>query len=144
MIWFDNLDVMLSCSYHVQKMYSNNCGTHTLSIQMDGANVTGQKGLYASAVKDESNGQYIVKVVNLAEEAQEICLQFKGLSRKQTLDCPVACTQLHADDPYAENTLENPDTIVPVNTILEPSSWSKNTFTTTIGPRTFAVYTIAY
>ena len=111
---------------------------------MDGTNVTGQKGLYASAVRDEANGQYIVKVVNLAEDAQDICLQFKGLSRKQTLDCPVTCTQLHADDPYAENTLENPDTIVPVTTILEPSSWNKNTLTTTIGPRTFVVYTIAY
>jgi alpha-L-arabinofuranosidase len=144
MIWFNNLDVMLSCSYHVQKMYSTNSGTHSLSIRMDGANVTGQKGLYASAVKDEEKKQYIVKVVNLADQAQEICLQFKGLSRKETLDCPVTCTVLHSDDPYAENTLENPNAIVPVTSVIEPSSWCKNKLTGTIGPRTFAVYTISY
>ena len=144
MIWFNNLDVMLSCSYHVQKMYSTNCGTHSLPIVMDGANVTGQHGLYASAVRDEADRKYIIKVVNLASVEQELSLQFKGLSRKETLDCPVTCTVLHSDDPYAENTLENPETIVPVTSVLEPSSWNKNSFTTTIGPRTFAVYTISY
>ena len=144
MIWFDNLDVMLSCSYHVQKMYSTNCGTHSLSIKMDGSNITGQRGLYASAVRDEVKRQYIIKVANLADEAQEISLQFKGLSRKETLDCPVTCTILHSDDPYAENTLENPNAIVPVTSVIEPSSWNKNKLTSTIGPRTFAVYTISY
>ena len=144
MIWFDNLDVMLSCSYHVQKMYSTYSGTHSLPIKMDGANVTGQKGLYASAVKDEDARQYIIKVVNLSDQTQDIYLQFKGLSRKQTLDCPVTCIVLHSDDPYAENTLENPEAIVPVTSVLEPSLWNKNTLTTTVGPRTFAVYTIKY
>ena len=144
MIWFNNLDVMLSCSYHVQKMYSTNCGTHSLPIVMDGANVTGQRGLYASAVRDEKKREYIIKVVNLAYEAQEIGLQFKGLSRKETLDCPVTCTLLHSDDPYAENTLENPNAIVPVTSVIEPSSWYKNKLTSTIGPRTFAVFTISY
>ena len=142
--WFDNLDVMLSCSYHVQKMYSTNCGTHSLSIKMDEENVTGQRGLYASAVRDEVKRQYIIKVANLADEAQEISLQFKGLSRKETLDCPVTFTVLHSDDPYAENTLENPDAIVPVTSVIEPSSWYKNTLTTSIGPRTFVVFTMEY
>ena len=144
MIWFDNLDVMLSCSYHVQKMYSTNCGTHSIPITLDGANVTGQRGLYASAVRNEVKKQYIIKVANLAYEAQEISLQFKGLSRKETLDCPVTCTQLHSDDPYAENTLENPNAIVPVASVIEPSSWYKNTLTTSIGPRTFVVFTMEY
>ena len=144
MIWFDNLEVMLSCSYHVQKMYSTNCGTHSLSILMDGADVTGQRGLYASAVRDEDRRQYIIKVVNLASDAQEICLKFDGLSRKETLDCPITCTVLHSDDPYAENTMENPEAIAPVTTILDPSLWNKNAVTTTIGPRTFAVYNISY
>ena len=111
---------------------------------MDGANVTGQHGLYASAVRDEVKRQYIIKVANLAYEAQEISLQFKGLSRKETLDCPVTCTQLHSDDPYAENTLENPEAIVPVTTVIDASSWTMNTLATSIGPRTFAVYTMEY
>lgn len=150
MIWFDNLDVMLSCSYHVQKMYSTNCGTHSLPVLMDGKIVAGQsaegfgEGLYASAVRDEVSRKYIVKVVNLAHEAKEITLKFNGLSRKETLDGPVSCTELHSDDPYAENTLDAPQTVIPKSSTLDASLWHKNTITTEIGPRTFAVYSILY
>ena len=145
MIWFDNLQTMRSCSYYVQQMYATNCGTHSLPVLMNGEIVAGQNTpLYASAVRDEARRQYIVKVVNLAHEAQEITLQFKGLSRKETLDSPVTCTVLHSDDPYAENTIEAPQTIVPVASTLDPSLWHKNTLTTTIDPRTFVVYTVSY
>ena len=161
MIWFDNLQTMRSCSYYVQQMYATNCGTHSLPVLMDGEIVAGQtgpgsdklngpdsagfgEGLYASAVRDEARRQYIVKVVNLASEAQEITLQFKGLSRKETLDAPVTCTVLHSDDPYAENTIDAPDTVVPVVSTLDASLWHKNTLTTTIGPRSFAVYSVDY
>ena len=145
MIWYDNLDVMLSCSYYVQQMYSTNCGTHSLPVLMNGEIVAGQNGsLYASAVRDEVSRNYIVKVVNLASEAQEITLKFDGLTRKETLDGPVTCTVLHSDDPYAENTLEAPQTIVPEISTLDASLWHKNTLTTVIGPRTFTVYTVQY
>jgi alpha-L-arabinofuranosidase len=145
MIWFDNLQTMRSCSYYVQQMYSTNCGTHSLPVLMNGEIVAGQNGsLYASAVRDEVSRNYIVKVVNLASEAQEITLKFDGLTRKETLDGPVTCTVLHSDDPYAENTLESPQTIVPEISTLDASLWHKNTLTTTIGPRTFVVYTVSY
>jgi alpha-L-arabinofuranosidase len=117
---------------------------------MNGEIVAGQsaegfgEGLYASAVRDEVNRKYIVKVVNLAHEAKEISLKFKGLSRKETLDGTVTCTMLHSDDPYAENTIEAPHTIVPVESALNTSLWHKNSFTTVIGPRTFVVYSVQY
>lgn len=145
MIWFDNLQTMRSCSYYVQQMYATNCGTHSLPILMNGEIVAGQnKSLYASAVRDEDSRQYIIKVVNLASEAQEITLKFDGLKRKETLDGTVTCTTLHSDDPYAENTIEAPQTIVPVESALNTSLWHKNTLTTTIGPRTFVVYSVQY
>ena len=117
---------------------------------MDGEIVAGQgaegfgEGLYASAVRDEVNRKYIVKVVNLAHEAKEITMKFAGLRRKETLDGPVSCMELHSDDPYAENTLEEPQSIVPMASILDASLWNKNTISTVIGPRTFAVYTVEY
>jgi alpha-L-arabinofuranosidase len=150
MIWFDNLDVMRSCSYYVQQMYATNCGTHSLPALMNGEIVAGQsgdgfgEGLYASAVRDEVNRKYIVKVVNLAHEAKEITLKFDGLRRKETLNSTVKCTTLHSDDPHAENTLKAPQTIVPVASILDASLWNKNAITTVIGSRTFAVYTLRY
>ena len=142
MIWFDNLNTMRSCSYYVQQMYSTNRGTHSLPISMDGEIVAGERELYASAVRDEGGRKYIIKVVNLASEAQEITLKFTGLSRKETLDGAVTCITLHSDDPYAENTLEEPYKIVPVSSVLDQSLWHKNTISTTIDHRTFAVYTI--
>ena len=150
MIWFDNLDVMRSCSYYVQQMYATNCGTHSLPVLMNGEIVAGQgaegfgEGLYASAVRDEVNRKYIVKVVNLAHEAKEITLKFDGLRRKEALNGTVTCTTLHSDDPYAENTLEAPQAIVPVASTLDASLWNKNTISTVIGPRTFVVYTVEY
>ena len=52
--------------------------------------------------------------------------------------------ELHSDDPYAENTLEAPQTIVPVESTLDSSLWNKNTISTVIGPRTFVVYSVQY
>ena len=144
MIWFDNLNTMRSCSYYVQQMYAVNRGTHSLPVLMDGEIVAGQDGLYASAVRDEASKQYIVKVVNLASEPQEINLRFERLGRKVVLDRPVSCTVLHSDDPYADNTLEAPQTVVPVFSTLDPSLWHKNTLTTTISPRSFVVYSVSY
>jgi alpha-L-arabinofuranosidase len=112
---------------------------------MNGEIVAGQNGsLYASAVRDEVSRNYIVKVVNLASEAQEITLKFDGLKRKETLDGTVTCTTLHSENPYAENTIEAPQTVVPVESALNTSLWHKNSFTTTIGPRTFVVYSVQY
>ena len=89
----------------------------------------------ASSVKEYNDAVAYFSMHNLSTD---------GLSRKETLDCPVTCTILHSDDPYAENTLENPDAIVPVTSVIEPSSWYKNTLTTSIGPRTFVVFTMEY
>ena len=71
-------------------------------------------------------------------------MKFDGLSRKETLDGPVSCMELHSDDPYAENTLEAPQTIVPVESTLDASLWNKNAISTVIGPRTFVVYSVQY
>jgi hypothetical protein len=52
--------------------------------------------------------------------------------------------ELHSDDPYAENTIEAPQTIVPAASTLDASLWNKNSISTVIGPRTFVVYSVSY
>lgn len=143
MIWFDNLDVMLSCSYHVQKLYATNRGTHSIPLTMNGKAVAGKEGqnqLYASAVRDDAKKQYIVKIANLAETAQEVVMVFDKLPRKFR---NVTCTTLHSDDPLAENTFENPTAIVPVTETVDASAWDNKKLSVTIGPRAFAVYVIS-
>lgn len=143
LVWFDNLRVMRSCSYHVQRLYATNKGTHVLPLTMEGRPVTGKEGqhaLYATAAKDTGKGEYIVKVVNLSEYSQPLTLDFKNLPRKQKLT-NATCTTLHSDNPVAENTIDAPDTIVPKT---EPVEVNGNTLTTRIGPRTFAVYRFKY
>ena len=143
MIWFDNLDVMLSCSYHVQKMYSTNRGTHSITLTMNGKAVAGkeeQNHLYASAVRDEANNQYIVKIANLAETAQEVGMVFDKLPRNYR---NVSCTTLHSDDPLAENTFDDPTAIVPVTETVDASAWDNKKLSVTIGPRAFAIYVIS-
>lgn len=146
LVWFDNLRVMRSCSYHVQHLYSTNKGTHVLPATMDGKPVAGKEGqnrLYASAVKDTQKGEYIVKVVNLSDYSQPLALQFDRLPRKQSFT-DMTCTTLHSDNLVAENTIDAPDTIVPVTRPINEGEFKDNTLTTRIAPKTFAVYRFVY
>ena len=147
LVWFDNLNVMRSCSYYVQQLYATNKGTHVLPITMDGKAVAGKEGqrqLYASVVKNVEKKQYIVKVANLSYYSQEINIAFDKLPRKQKLGADITCTSLHSDSNIAENTIDNPDQIVPVTVSVNPDEWKDNNLRTRIGPKTFAVYTFPY
>ena len=81
LIWFDNLDRHLTASYYVQQLYSLNKGTNTVALTMNGKNVTGQDGLYASAVVDKNSGCYIIKIANVADNEKEIMLDIKSLPK---------------------------------------------------------------
>ena len=146
LVWFDNLDVVRTCSYYVQQLYACNKGTHVLPLTMNGRPVAGkdgQNGLYASVVKDINKNEYIVKVANLSCRAQEISVSFNNLPRKQKLASEVTCTSIHSDNSTGENTLESPELIVPV-TYTITDGISDNTLKACVGPDTFAVYKIRY
>lgn len=135
MIWFDNLRSVKSSSYYVQKLYSDNKGTHTLDLTVNGKNATGENGLYASAVYDEKTGDYIVKAVNIGDESIELRLKVKGL--KNLIPNSVSVTTLHADI-NEENTLDQPFLIKPevkYSDVKNAKDW-----TTTLQAKTFAIY----
>ena len=146
LVWFDNLDVVRTCSYYVQQLYACNKGTHVLPLTMNGRPVAGkegQNGLYASVVKDINEKEYIVKVVNLSGKTQEISVSFNNLPRKQKLASEVTSTSIHSDNSTGENTLQSPELIVPV-TYTITDGISDNTLKACVGPDTFAVYKIRY
>lgn len=139
MIWFDNLKSVRSVSYYVQQLYAHNKGTNVVPLTMNNKPVTGaegQKGLFASAVWDKDSQSYIVKVVNTSDQAQPLSLTFAGMKKKEVLSKGV-CIKLQSTDPDKDNTLDNPQAIVPVQTEVSAMG---NAFDTQIEPKTFAVY----
>lgn len=141
MIWFDNLNSVATASYYVQQLYAQNKGTRVLPLTMEGRPVAGkegQEGLYASAVIDEPRGAYIVKVANTSDSPRDINLRFDGLKTSRTLPEGTVVT-LSSDDPDADNTLDNPSRIRPVETPLKIDG---NIVRVNLPARTFAVYTV--
>lgn len=139
LIWFDNLRSVRTCSWYVQSIYGHNRGTNVVPLTMDKKPVSGQEGqngLFASAVWDEPTQTYIVKVVNTSDKAQKLNLEFAGLKKSFQLT-DGKCTTLHCDNPEAENTLDEPNKIVPKETSV---SIEGNALDTEIGPMTFAMY----
>ena len=140
MIWFDNFRSMPTASYYVQQLYSLNKGEQTVPLKMNGKVVAGnddQNGLFASAVKEDSTGDLIVKVANTGDTPQELEMDFKGLKKNQGYSS-VVITTLHNDNPDAENTLDNQDIVKPVETtatLTNSADWS-----VTLPAKTFAVY----
>ncbi|PPK85043.1 alpha-L-arabinofuranosidase [Neolewinella xylanilytica] len=78
LIWFDNLDVGPTPNYHVQRLFSNNAGTHGIPALANGAPLTGQDSLYASAVLDTIAGTVIVKMVNAGGQPAPLSVRLPG------------------------------------------------------------------
>ena len=138
-IWFDNLRSVRTCSYYVQQLYAHNKGTNVLPLTMAGQPVSGQEGqdgLFASAVWDNDANTYIVKVINVGDKAQPITLNFTGLKKKTTLTNGKVIT-FHTDDLLKDNTVDAPNTIIPVESSIAIDG---NVLNTQIGPKTFCVY----
>ena len=114
LIWFDNLRVMRTASWHVQQLYGQYKGEKSLRTTMSGecvAGSEGQGGIFANAV---SQGRRIyVKVANTSPEDRSISLAFSGLKKKESLAASGGVA-LTAPALEAENSLDWPDLIIPV------------------------------
>lgn len=142
LIWFDNTRVMKTVSYYVQQMFATNKGTNVLPLTMDGnpvAGQDGQNGLFASAVTDKGNGTIIIKVVNTSSESQPISMNLKGLKGAYTAET-ISLTSTELD---ADNTLDDPDHIIPQNGTVECEAGEKNTVLNDVLPAmSFKLYKI--
>ena len=142
LIWFDNLRSMKSCSWHVQNLYTQYQGTNVLALtDMEGANITGaegQNGLFASSVYDADKNQVYIKVINTSDEAQPVKINFDGLKKKEVLK-GVHAVSFHSDDLDADNTLDEPEKIVPQTS---PLQFEGKALEVTVAPKTFMVYVL--
>lgn len=140
-IWFDNMRSFKSVSYYVQQLYATYKGSNVLPLTMNKKVVAGdadQNGLFASAVYDKPSDSYIVKVVNTSTEPQQLNLQFAGMKKNQALASAKQILLSHSemDD---ENTLDNPEKIVPVESAIAVNGQALNV---ELPARSFAVYIV--
>ena len=141
-IWFDNLRSFKSVSYYVQQLYAMNKGTNVLSLTMQKQPVAGQPGqdgLFASSVFDKETGEVIVKVVNTSDQSQPITLNLQGLKGATTAQT----ITLHSDNMNGENTLDEPEKIVPVQGTISVTPGKKAaTITDDLPAKTFKIYKV--
>ncbi len=148
MIWFDNSDSFRTASYYVQQLYAQNKGSNVLPLTMNGKPVAGnedQNGLFASAVLNKETGEYIVKVANTSDAPQEVTINLNGLKKKGQDITAATVTTLSSDDINADNSLDNPERVVPVTKAIPAADLgavTKGVFTynTTLAPKTFSIY----
>jgi alpha-L-arabinofuranosidase len=76
MIWVDSLHLSRTPSYHVQRMYSTNRGDAVLPLEMNDQPAT----VHASAVRDDTAGEIILKVVNASDAPTSIRIHLDGVS----------------------------------------------------------------
>jgi alpha-L-arabinofuranosidase len=108
---------------------------------MEGVNITGaegQNGLFASSVYDADKNQVYIKVINTSDSAQPVKINFEGLKKNEVLK-GVEAVSYHSDDLDADNTLDEPEKIVPVTTKLE---FEGKALEVTVAPKTFMVYVV--
>ena len=119
LIWYDNLRSVRSCSWYVQQLYSEYKGQNVLGLTWDGkpvAGAEGQQGLFASAVQD---GNLIyVKVANTSSSPQSLEFAFDGLKKAEVVKA-VSRIVYTSPDPDADNTLDEPEAIIPRTRIFQ-------------------------
>ena len=110
LIWFDNLDVVATPNYYVQKLFSNNKGTDVVAITENEKPVAGKDSLYSSAVIDKQKGELIIKIVNIASAPQIVELNLTGIKLSKT---DAVSQTLAANDLYSYNKLSELDKLKP-------------------------------
>lgn len=150
LIWFDNLRVMRSCSYYVQQLYAQHRGSRVVPITMNGKPVVNANQLNATCAVDDATGDIIVKIANVSPYSQVVSYE---------LPATVASAEritLHSDNPMDENTLDEPERVVPrtetvdLTPVKDPDNdWlmgvrlrdnGRMELRERLGGRTFAVY----
>jgi alpha-L-arabinofuranosidase len=117
LIWVDNLQVMPTPNYQVQKLYSTNKGNLIVPmLYKDKIPATGQDSLYASATLDKTSNELIIKIVNASAKMQLTEVNIEGVKK---LDGKAKLITLQHDNLEAENTMEAPAVIAPIETMIE-------------------------
>jgi alpha-L-arabinofuranosidase len=110
LIGFDNARVVRRSSYHVQRLLASNRPDFVLPTRVEPAAEPKECDLFALAGLDRKAGELILKIVNRSTAPRTISIQLNGcdpFARKARV------MTLHHDDPTAENSIDDPEVVVP-------------------------------
>lgn len=110
LIWFNNLETVKSINYYVQQLYAHNPGTHVLKTLAGKTPLTGQDGLFASSTIDRNKNEIILKIANTSNDMQKVKYTINGLKKGIRQGQHIL---LHANNLDIENTLEEPQAVIP-------------------------------
>jgi alpha-L-arabinofuranosidase len=115
MIFFDNVNILLTPNYYVQKMFMTNQGDYWFDkiISKNDADTT----LAASCVLDSKTGDIILKMVNYSDTGKPMKVNLG----KFGMIAPQAEQTILTGQPGDENTFENLQKISPVTSVIEVS-----------------------
>jgi alpha-L-arabinofuranosidase len=115
LIWVDNLRIVGTTNYYVQKLYATNRGTHVLPTTFNNAPLAGQDSLYASSSIDKTTNEIIIKLVNVACAEKKVAFSIEGVKK---VGSQGTITVLAGDAPDQMNSLDAPHAISPVTQAL--------------------------
>ena len=110
MIGFDNARVLLRTSYHVQRLLSLHRPDTVLPTRVEPAAAPKESELFALAGLDRQSGEVVLKIVSRAAVPRTVTVQLSGSS---PLSGTARVITLSHDDPAAENSLDDPEVVVP-------------------------------
>jgi alpha-N-arabinofuranosidase len=110
LIWFDNLKSYATPNYYVQKLFSVNKGSEVIPLLSANAPLTGQQGLYGSAVLNKPSREIVIKLVNAMDSKQSTQINLEGI-KKTSAETQI--TVLRSDKKDAVNSIEQPFVVSP-------------------------------
>jgi alpha-L-arabinofuranosidase len=116
MIWVNSLRVVETPNYYVQQLFSCNRGDAILPVELTG--VEPAQPIYASAVKDDRNGEVILKVVNPGDAPAEVQVNLAAaqVDAGQAHETVLAGTTLQDENGFGKAMPVKPvDLLVPVS-----------------------------
>ncbi|PTY06198.1 alpha-L-arabinofuranosidase [Opitutaceae bacterium EW11] len=118
LIWVDNLRVLKTTNYHVQRLFARNRGDRVLPVKLGDLTPDEEKRLYASSTYDEGSGEVIVKLVNATGKKSTATVDLSGVRQIY----PGTITVMQSNNPDAANTFDAPNSVVPQTLSFSPAS----------------------
>jgi alpha-L-arabinofuranosidase len=110
LIWVDNLRSAGTVNYQVQKLFATNKGTNAVPALLNNKTLSGQNGLYASAVTDKNSKEIIIKIVNSSTAEKTTSYLLEGYKKL----APQASVTVLTGGADQINTVDNPFNVMPV------------------------------
>ena len=116
LIGFDAARVAPRTSYHVQKLLATNRPDEILQTQLAPQANLKSPELFALAGLERRTGDVLLRVVNRAATPKQVQVRLHGLP---AIGRVAKVTTLSHDDPKAENTVDDPDAVLPRETTFD-------------------------